>query len=162
MDLVRFASKNRETTDISSNQHERGQTHNAYPRIHPWYFKHTGEKDMLKHTEIYFLAYIFSVDIYNPEKDLKCVRREGGGGGGGGGGRLGLPGKKWKCSGSGSELKVHCEKKYGIKTNEILICSKFSYTNFVNSITSFNHQIKRLYFVAHVIFNSQQKLNGIF
>ena len=42
------------------------------------------KKDMLKHTEIYFLAYIFSVDIYNPETDLKCVRREGGGGGGGG------------------------------------------------------------------------------
>ena len=41
-----------------------------------------GKKDMLKHTEIYFLAYIFSVDIYNPETDLKCVRREGGGGGG--------------------------------------------------------------------------------
>ena len=47
---------------------------------------------MLKHTEIYFQAYIFSVDIYNPEKDLKCVRREGEGVGGGG--RLGLPGKK--------------------------------------------------------------------
>ena len=39
--------------------------------------------------------------------------------GGGGGGRLGLPGKKWKCSGSGSELKVHCEKKNGIKTNVV-------------------------------------------
>ena len=38
---------------------------------------------MLKHTEIYFLAHIFSVDIYNPETELKCVRREGGGGGGG-------------------------------------------------------------------------------
>ena len=72
MDLVRFASKNRETTDISSNQHERGQTHNAHPHIHPWYFKHTGKKDMFKHTEIYFLAYIFFVDIYNPETDFRC------------------------------------------------------------------------------------------
>ena len=31
MDPVRFASKNNETTDISSNQHERGQTHNTTP-----------------------------------------------------------------------------------------------------------------------------------
>ena len=27
---------------------------------------------MFKHTEIYFLAYIFFVDIYNPETDLRC------------------------------------------------------------------------------------------
>ena len=110
MDLVRFASKNRETTDISSNQHERGQTHNAYPRIHPWYFKHTGEKDMLKHTEIYFLAYIFSVDIYNPEKDLKCVRREGGGGGGGG--------DVWGCLVRNESVRVPGQSwKYTVKKN---------------------------------------------
>ena len=56
---------------------------------------------MLKHTEIYFQAYIFSVDIYNPETDLKCVRREGGGGGGGG--------DVWGCLVRNESVRVPCQ-----------------------------------------------------